>query len=49
MSRYESSKFIKDPKTMNQDAFKQDWETHGWKYNLEINLLFLTKAKKSKE
>lgn len=36
MSRYESSKFIKDPKTMNQDALKQACDTLGWKYKLGI-------------
>ena len=39
MSRYESSKFIKDPKTMNQDALKQACETLGWKYKVENNVL----------
>lgn len=49
MSRYESSKFIKDPKTMNQDALKQACETLGWKYKVENNVLYVTDAKQSSE
>ena len=49
MSRYESSKFIKDPKTMNQDALKQACDTLGWKYKLENNVLYVTDAKQSSE
>ena len=49
MSRYESSKFIKDPKTMNQDALKQACDTLGWKYKLENKVLYVTDAKQSSE
>ena len=49
MSRYESSKFIKDPKTMNQDALKQACETLGWKYKVDNNILYVTDAKQSSE
>lgn len=49
MSRYESSKFIKDPRTMNQDALKQACETLGWKYKVEKNILYVTDAKQSSE
>lgn len=32
MSRYESSRFIKDPKVMNPEALKRACDTLGWKY-----------------
>ena len=49
MSRYESSKFIKDPKTMNQDALKQACDKLGWKYRVENNTLFVTDANQKSE
>ena len=49
MSRYESSKFIKDPKTMNQAALIQACEKLGWKYRVENNTLLVTDAKQSSQ
>ena len=49
MSRYESSKFIKDPKTMNQDALRQACDKLGWKYKVENNVLFVIDAKQESE
>lgn len=34
MSRYESSKFVKDPKTMNIEVLKSACDKLGWKYTI---------------
>lgn len=45
MSRYESSKFVKDPNTMNQQVLKQACEKLGWKYEIRGDDLIVLDAK----
>ena len=42
MSRFESSKFIKDPKVMNTDALKRACDALGWKYTIKGEDLLVT-------
>ena len=42
MSRFESSKFIKDPKVMNPEALKRACDTLGWKYAVKGEDLLVT-------
>ena len=45
MSRYESSKFVKDPNTMNQQVLKEACEKLGWKYKIQGSDLIVLDAK----
>ena len=42
MSRFESSRFIKDPKVMNPEALKRACDTLGWKYTVKGEDLLVT-------
>ena len=42
MSRYESSKFVRDPKVMNKDVLAQACDKLGWKYVLKGDDLLIT-------
>lgn len=42
MSRFESSRFIKDPKVMNPEALKRACDTLGWKYIVKGEDLLVT-------
>ena len=35
MSRYESSRFVKDPKTMNKEILKAACDKLGWTYRIQ--------------
>lgn len=45
MSRFESSRFVRNPKVMNVDVLKSACETLGWTYNIVNNELFVTDVK----
>ncbi len=45
MSRYESSRFVKDPKTMNKEILKAACDKLGWKYRVQGEDLIVTDAK----
>ena len=42
MSRFESSRFIKDPKVMNPEALKRACDALGWKYTVKGEDLLVT-------
>ena len=42
MSRFESSRFIKDPKVMNPEALKRACDALGWKYTTNGEDLLVT-------
>lgn len=42
MSRFESSRFIKDPKVMNPEALKRACDALGWKYTIKGEDLLVT-------
>ena len=42
MSRYESSKFVRDPKVMNKEVLAQACDKLGWKYVLKGDDLLIT-------
>ena len=42
MSRFESSRFIKDPKVMNPEALKRACDALGWKYTTKGEDLLVT-------
>ena len=42
MSRYESSRFLKDPKVMNPEALKRACDSLGWTYKLQGEELLVT-------
>ena len=42
MSRYESSRFVRDPKVMNKEVLAQACEKLGWKYVLQGDDLLVT-------
>ena len=45
MSRYESSRFVKDPNTMNREILKVACDKLGWKYKVQGEDLIVTDAK----
>lgn len=49
MSRYESSRFVKDPKTMNKDILKLACDKLGWKYKIQGEDLIVTDAKQQEK
>lgn len=49
MSRYESSKFVKDPNTMNQLVLKDACDKLGWSYYLKNGELIVTDAKQKEQ
>lgn len=44
MSRFESSRFVRNPKVMNVDVLKSACDTLGWMYAIKGNELFITDA-----
>ena len=44
MSRFESSRFARDPKTMNVDVLKSACKVLGWDFHVERNVLYVTNA-----
>ena len=44
MSRFESSRFVRNPKTMNADVLKSACEALGWKYSINGNILLVTEV-----
>ena len=42
MSRYESSRFVRDPKVMNKDVLAQACDKLGWKYTIKGEELLVT-------
>lgn len=44
MSRFESSKFARNPQVMNANVLKAACEALGWKYSIENNILLVTEV-----
>ena len=44
MSRYESSRFVKDPKTMDKEILKVACDKLGWTYTVQGEDLIVTDA-----
>ena len=49
MSRYESSRFVKDPKTMNKEILKAACDKLGWTYRVQGEDLIVTDAKQKEK
>ena len=49
MSRYESSRFVKDPKTMNKEILKAACDKLGWAYRVQGEDLIVTDAKQKEK
>ena len=47
MSRFESSRFVRNPKVMNVDVLKSACESLGWTYFVKANELLVTDAKQN--
>ena len=47
MSRYESSRFVKNPQIMNQEVLKLACDKLGWKYTVKNNELLITDIKQN--
>ena len=47
MSRFESSRFVRNPKVMHVEVLKSACETLGWSYNISGNELIVTDAKQN--
>ena len=47
MSRFESSRFVRNPKVMHVDVLKSACETLGWTYKITGNELIVTDAKQN--
>ena len=45
MSRFESSRFVRNPQVMHIDVLKSACDTLGWSYSIKENELFVTDAK----
>ena len=45
MSRFESSRFVRNPQVMHVDVLKSACETLGWTYKVSGNDLLVTDAK----
>ena len=44
MSRFESSRFVRNPQIMNANVLMAACETLGWKYSLQNNILLVTEV-----
>ena len=42
MSRFESSRFIRNPQVMNANVLKAACEALGWQYSIQNNILLVT-------
>lgn len=49
MSRYESSRFVKDPNTMNREILKVACDKLGWTYKVQGEDLIVTDAKQKEK
>ena len=49
MSRYESSRFVKDPKTMNKEILKAACDKLGWTYKVQGEDLIVTDARQKEK
>ena len=47
MSRFESSRFARNPKVMNADILKSACESLGWTFSIQNNILTVTDAKQT--
>ncbi len=47
MSRFESSRFVRNPQTMNAEVLKSACESLGWKYSINDNILLVTEIDSS--
>jgi hypothetical protein len=47
MSRFESSKFVKNPQVMNQQVLKIACDKLGWKYEIKNNELLITNVRQN--
>ena len=45
MSRFESSRFVRNPKVMHVDILKSTSDALGWSYSIKGNELLVTDAK----
>ena len=45
MSRFESSRFVRNPKVMHVDVLKSACDSLGWSYQIKGNELIVTDAK----
>lgn len=45
MSRFESSRFVRNPKVMHVDILKSTCDALGWSYSIKGNELLVTDAK----
>lgn len=45
MSRFESSRFVRNPKVMHVDVLKSACDNLGWSYSIKGNELLVTDAK----
>jgi len=45
MSRFESSRFVRNPKVMRVDVLKSACDTLGWSYTIKGNELLVTDAR----
>lgn len=45
MSRFESSRFVRNPKVMHVDVLKSACDSLGWSYSIKENELLVTDAK----
>ena len=45
MSRFESSRFVRNPKVMRVDVLKSACDTLGWSYSIKGNELLVTDAR----
>lgn len=44
MSRFESSRFARNPQVMNANVLKAACEALGWKYSIQNNILLVTEV-----
>ena len=44
MSRFESSRFVRNPQVMNANVLKAACEALGWQYSIQNNILFVTEV-----
>ena len=49
MSRFESTRFVRDPKVMNVDVLKSACDALGWTYTIADNDLVVTDAKQNSQ
>lgn len=45
MSRFESSRFVRNPQVMHVDVLKSACDALGWQYTIQDNILTVSDAK----